>query len=47
MVKTPVLPDVLAVQEAFAATAASSAGHTTTCHKMNTLDVNQQQSKCR
>ena len=38
MVKTPGLPDVLTVQEALAATAASSAGHTTTCHKISTLD---------
>jgi len=39
MVETPVLPDLLTVQEAFAATAAFSARHNTTCHKISTPDL--------
>ncbi len=36
MVKTTGLPKLLTLQEAFAATAASSARHNTTCHKIST-----------
>ncbi len=46
MVKTPVLPDVLTVQEAFAATSASSARHNNTCQKMSNPDLGISSNVC-